>query len=185
MVRMHARKTGRPDPSTCGSLEPFRGQCASGLLCAAMARAVQLRGSLGVLAVVLHAQPTARAIRGEHLWRAVSQAQITNLDRVLDCHRAIVREFVPIIAKDPLKRLSETQRGRHVVAAASMIGQGSREKLGGGPKDHMVADPPRVEQRPCPVLDEASNTRAGSCGLPRAQRNYVDRARVDATSRND
>ena len=37
------------------------------------------------------ARPAARALRGEHVRSAVSQAQITNLDRVLDCHAASLR----------------------------------------------------------------------------------------------
>jgi hypothetical protein len=59
-----------------------------------MSRAVQLRIPLGVSAIALLARPAARAMRGEYLWRAVPQAQITNLDRVLDCHGLSVRQFV-------------------------------------------------------------------------------------------
>jgi hypothetical protein len=59
-----------------------------------MSRAVQLRIRLGVSAIALLARPAARAMRSEHLWRAVPQAQITNLDRMLDCHELSLRWFV-------------------------------------------------------------------------------------------
>jgi hypothetical protein len=41
--------------------------------------------------VPLFTHPSARALRCEDIRRAIPQAQITNLDRVLDCHAGSVR----------------------------------------------------------------------------------------------
>jgi hypothetical protein len=79
-----------PDYGRREELTLLRPDLPRGLLRVAMPRTVQLGISLGVLAPALPADPATRALRGEDLWGAVSQAQITNLDRMLDRHGASV-----------------------------------------------------------------------------------------------